>query len=185
MMTEDVSYKIFPSTDVNIRITATVLKKLENCAEERLSIIYEDKYWSQCGSSIFPSSPTLPEVVKAGTTLELHFPPNLSSWKFEVEWGQLQKIEENNDFDVNKGIEKQGGNFGKKFRFCRPTADPTKKFQGQADRSPIRRRFSPTADFVGDPDFPRLPILSATPISPTADFFSEIPRFSPISVMHI
>ena len=70
--------------DVNIRITATVLKKLENCAEERLSIIYEDKYWSQCGSSIFPSSPTLPEVVEAGTTLELHFPPNLSSWKFEV-----------------------------------------------------------------------------------------------------
>jgi len=54
----------------------------------------------------------------------------------------------------------QGGNFGKKNRFCRPTADPTKKFQGQADRSPIRRRFSPTADFVGDPDFPRLLIFS-------------------------
>lgn len=58
----------------------------------------------------------------------------------------------------------QGGNFGKKIRFCRPTADPTKKLQGHADRSPIRRRFSPTADFVGSADFPRLPIQSAVPI---------------------
>jgi hypothetical protein len=49
----------------------------------------------------------------------------------------------------------QGGNFGKKIRVCRPTADPTKNFHGYADRSPIfaDRRFLPTADFCRSPDF--------------------------------
>merc|ERR1712037_154478 len=72
----------------------------------------------------------------------------------------------------------QGGNFGKKIWSCRPTADPTKKIQGSADRSPIRRRFFPIRRFCRSADFPQsadFADLSATPIS---EFIRNSPIFS-------
>jgi hypothetical protein len=74
----------------------------------------------------------------------------------------------------------QGGNFGKKYRSCRPTADPTKKIKALPTDPRSDADFSQSADFADLPIFPNPPIL---PIRRFCRFFGDpdfrtYPKFS-------